>query len=100
MYKMVWKYIQIIDHIKPKAFVFENVTGLLSAKNSKKEKIIDLLKAAFEQIGYSITLQVLNAADYGVPQQRKNVNKENGLPLKGFPAVPRRCAPRNDAELC
>ena len=71
--QLVWKYIQIIDHIKPKAFVFENVTGLLSAKNSKKEKIIDLLKAAFEQIVSSITLQVLNAADYGVPQQRKRV---------------------------
>lgn len=36
--QLVWRYIQIIKHIEPKAFVFENVTGLLSAKNSKGKR--------------------------------------------------------------
>lgn len=71
--KLVWKYIDIIKHIQPKAFVFENVTGLLSAKNSKGELIIDLLKKAFLNVGYNIEMQVLNTADYGVPQRRKRV---------------------------
>ena len=53
--------------------VFENVTGLLSAKNSQGEKIIELLKIAFENIGYTIEQQVMNAADYGIPQRRKRV---------------------------
>lgn len=42
--QLVWRYIEIIKHVKPKAFVFENVTGLLSAKNSNGEKIFELLK--------------------------------------------------------
>ena len=50
--QLVWKYIHIIEQVQPKAFVFENVTGLLSAKNSQGEKIIELLKIAFKKIGY------------------------------------------------
>ena len=71
--QLVWKYIEIIEHIKPQAFLFENVIGLLSAKNSKNEKIIDNLKFAFKSIGYHIKQQVINAADYGVPQKRNRV---------------------------
>ncbi len=37
--QLVWRYLKIINKIKPKAFVFENVTGILSAKkNSSGEK--------------------------------------------------------------
>ncbi|MCM1145800.1 MAG: DNA cytosine methyltransferase [Lachnoclostridium sp.] len=71
--QLVWKYIHIIEKVKPKAFVFENVTGLLSARNADGEKIVGLLKAAFEEIGYPASMQVVNAADYGVPQRRKRV---------------------------
>lgn len=71
--QLVWQYMRIIEKIKPKAFVFENVTGLLSAKNSKGERIINLLKEEFKRIGYTVELQVMNAADYGVPQRRKRV---------------------------
>jgi DNA (cytosine-5)-methyltransferase 1 len=71
--QLVWRYINIIEHIKPEAFVFENVTGLLSARNSNGEKIIDLLKMAFAEIGYNVEMHVLNAADYGVPQRRRRV---------------------------
>lgn len=71
--QLVWRYIQIIEHIEPKAFVFENVTGLLSAKNAKGEKVIELLKSAFIEIGYSISTKVVNTADYGIPQKRKRV---------------------------
>ena len=102
--QLVWKYIHIIEKIKPKAFVFENVTGLQSAKNSSGEKVLDLLKLAFQNIGYSISTQVLNAADYGVPQKRKRViivglkdgkefifpkptHSEDGLRLKKYISV-------------
>lgn len=71
--QLVWRYIKIISTIKPKAFVFENVTGLLSAKNSNGEKILSLLQSAFKDIGYTISKKVVNAADYGVPQRRKRV---------------------------
>lgn len=71
--QLVWRYINIIEYVKPKAFLFENVTGLLSAKNSKGEKILELLQKTFENIGYYINTQVVNAADYGIPQRRKRV---------------------------
>lgn len=71
--QLVWKYIEIIKKINPKAFVFENVTGLLSAKNKNKESILENLKLAFKEIGYKICQKVLNAADYGVPQKRRRV---------------------------
>ncbi|MDM8292057.1 DNA cytosine methyltransferase [Faecalicoccus pleomorphus] len=71
--QLVWKYIEIIEYLKPKAFVFENVVGLLSAKNSSKEYVIDLLRKAFNKIGYKLTTKIVNAADYGIPQRRKRV---------------------------
>lgn len=71
--KLVWKYIDIIKSIRPRAFLFENVTGLLSAKNKKGEQIYPQLVDAFRNIGYSINAKVINAADYGVPQIRKRV---------------------------
>lgn len=71
--QLVWRYIKIISIIKPKAFVFENVTGLLSAKNSNGEKIVSLLQDAFRKIGYTVNLQIMNAADYGIPQRRRRV---------------------------
>src|SRR5665648_1225739 len=46
--QLVWKYIHIIKRVQPKAFVFENVTGLLSAKNSEGKKIIEMLKSDFK----------------------------------------------------
>lgn len=71
--QLVWRYIDIIKELQPKAFMFENVTGLLSAKNNEGEKILPLLLRAFSDIGYSISYQVVNAADYGVPQLRKRI---------------------------
>lgn len=101
--QLVWKYIHIIEQVKPKAFVFENVTGILSAKNSQGEKIIELLKIAFKEIGYTIEQQVMNAADYGIPQRRKRViivglkdakfefpkptHSEDGIHLKRYVSV-------------
>lgn len=71
--QLIWRYIKIISTIQPKAFVFENVTGLLSAKNGSGESIILLLQSAFKDIGYTISSKVLNTADYGIPQRRRRV---------------------------
>lgn len=70
---LVWNYLNIIGSVKPKMFVFENVVGLKSAKNENGRKVIDELLAAFAQLGYQVKWEVLNAADYGVPQRRKRI---------------------------
>ena len=71
--KLVWQYLRIINTIKPKIFVFENVIGLKSAKTSEGSLVINDLILAFNEIGYKVKWDVLNAADYGVPQRRKRI---------------------------
>ena len=62
--------LEIVDHLRPKVVVMENVPGLRSMLGGKvEEKIIN----DFEKIGYKINVAVLNAADYYTPQTRKRV---------------------------
>ncbi len=70
---LVYSYLDVVNRIQPKIFLFENVTGIKSSKASDGSKVIDNLKKAFEDIGYHINIYTLNAADYGVPQKRKRV---------------------------
>ena len=67
---LFWYYCQYVKHFQPKAFVFENVRGILSSKQGEDFKIIC---ASFEEVGYRLYWRVLNAADFGVPQQRERV---------------------------
>lgn len=67
---LFWYYCQYVKHFSPKAFVFENVRGILSSKKGEDFKIIC---ASFEEVGYDLYWRILNAADYGVPQQRERV---------------------------
>lgn len=58
---------------KPKFFVLENVKGLLSRKNGKGEKVIDIILKTFSSLDYSVEIWVLDAVQYGVPQFRERV---------------------------
>lgn len=71
--RLVWRYIDIIKELSPQGFLFENVTGLVSAKNNEGQKILPLLFQAFSDIGYTLYYKIVNAADYGVPQLRRRV---------------------------
>lgn len=82
-------FAQWISFLEPKAFVMENVKGLLSRKNSEGVKVIDIIKKTFEELGYFIEVWLLNSAEYGVPQIRERVfivgntlGKELGSPQK------------------
>ena len=63
-------YSDFLKKYKPKYFVFENVKGLLSAKNYFRQ-IIELFQSS--EIGYSVSWKILNASDYGVLQARERV---------------------------
>lgn len=63
-------YCKYVDHFKPKAFVFENVKGILSANKGNDFKLI---MRSFEEVGYNLFWKVLNAVDYGAPQLRERV---------------------------
>lgn len=65
--------LRIIKVKKPKVVVFENVKGLLSTKASNGEKLIELIVNDLKKTGYNVTYQLVNASNYGVPQNRERV---------------------------
>ena len=68
--KLYLSYIRLVDEIRPRAFVIENVPGLVSLFGGQiKDSIIE----KFTQMGYKVKYQILCSADYGVPQSRKRV---------------------------
>lgn len=62
--------VRILEHHKPKAFLLENVTGILSDDNGKT---IQVIMGALDELGYDADYQILNAADFGLPQNRRRV---------------------------
>jgi DNA (cytosine-5)-methyltransferase 1 len=68
--KLVWAYLRIIEAKRPKAFIFENVKGLITRKH---RPTFDALLAKFEEIGYRVSWRLINAWDYGVAQKRERV---------------------------
>lgn len=68
--KLFYEFIRIIRDKKPKFFVAENVSGMLA--DIHKEAVKNILQH-FENAGYNITVNLANAADYDVPQDRKRV---------------------------
>ncbi len=64
------EYCRVLTIVKPRAFIFENVTGLLSMQGGK---LFPLIQEEFKKLGYNLKFKVLNAANYGVPQVRERV---------------------------
>lgn len=68
--KLYLSYIRLVEEIQPRAFVIENVPGLVGLFNGQvKDNII----ARFTEMGYDVVYKIMCAADYGVPQNRKRV---------------------------
>ena len=68
-------YVKVLNHFKPKFFVFENVTGLLDTEVKGKsifKMILRRLRRNYRVLSDEDTI-VLNATNYGVPQERKRV---------------------------
>lgn len=63
-------YVKIVDAIRPKCFIFENVKGLLTMFEGRYfQKVI----TAFMAIGYNLHYALLDSSNYGVPQKRERV---------------------------
>lgn len=64
--KQLWRaFMEVVRRVRPIAFVMENVPELLASAEFRD------IKTHAESMGYFITADILNAADYGVPQRRK-----------------------------
>lgn len=68
-------YVKVLNHFKPKFFVFENVTGLLDTEIQGKSIFKTILKRLRQnyRVSSKEEIIVLNATSYGVPQERKRV---------------------------
>ncbi len=64
------QYKRVLSILKPRAFVFENVVGLLSMN---KGRLFEIIQEEFHSLGYILKHKILNAVDYGVPQLRERV---------------------------
>lgn len=80
------EYARILDHIKPKGFLFENVYRIVGAQGGKPwQRIQD----AFRELGYKLHWRIVDAADYGAPQFRERliiVGLKNGSYQFPFPS--------------
>ena len=68
--KLFFDYIRVLKRTQPKFFLAENVPGMLANRNSEAVKNIISL---FDDAGYDVTLNMVNAKDYGVAEERKRV---------------------------
>lgn len=85
---LLLQFLRLVVELDADYFVFENVKGLTVGEH---KKLLQELIDAFSGEGYDVVLpyQVLNAADFGVPQDRKRVflvGGKKGLPLPTYPA--------------
>ena len=68
--KLFQEYLRIVEGLRPKWVVLENVTGISSAGNGKAVRNI---VAGLEELGYAVDIQILRAEEYGIPQERRRV---------------------------
>ena len=69
-------YLEVVERYRPKAFIFENVPGILTAKPGDRF-IIDVIKESFEDAGYRVlpdmSKAIIDFTEYGVPQKRSRI---------------------------
>ena len=68
--QLFYQYIRVLKDKKPKFFLAENVKGMMASRHSEAVKNI---VSQFEEAGYDVFIHLLNASDYGVPQDRQRV---------------------------
>lgn len=68
--QLFYEYIRILKDKKPKFFLAENVKGMMAKRHTEA---VENIVSQFEDAGYDVFIHLLNASDYGVPQDRKRV---------------------------
>ncbi len=69
--KLIFSFCSVVENLQPRAFVMENVKSLGSL--AKFEEIRTALISRLQKAGYTVTIHILNAKDFGVPQSRERV---------------------------
>ena len=85
--QLVKEFVRLVGELDAQTFVFENVKGLTIGKH---RAFLELLIKAFEALGYRVRIpwKVLNAKNYGVPQDRQRLflmGSKEGIPVPSYP---------------
>jgi DNA (cytosine-5)-methyltransferase 1 len=94
------EYVKYLDYFTPKAFIMENVIGMLSKKTENNEKVIDIIMGELTR-NYNCIITKLYASDFEVPQNRRRViiigiRKDlNILPTEPKPVIKDRLPVKN-----
>lgn len=67
---LVWEFMRIVNEIQPPFFLLENVPGILTIDCGR---VYNKILSSFKRIGYNVNYRILNASDFGVPQNRRRV---------------------------
>lgn len=67
---MIPEFLRVVEEVQPPAFLMENVPGLVAGD---RFKYLSGVIGQFEDLGFQVAWQVLNAAEYGVPQKRRRL---------------------------
>ena len=67
---LFYEYARLVDEIRPKVFIYENVTGMLNHDGGRTWEVISNI---FNTLGYVWKYWVLNATDFGLPQNRRRI---------------------------
>jgi DNA (cytosine-5)-methyltransferase 1 len=97
---LIFHFQRLVLELKPKFFVMENVPGITAGKH---KELLKILIESFIESGYKVeeTYQVLNAANYGVPQARRRlflIGCRENLDLPKYPA-PITLVPKMNAKV-
>jgi DNA (cytosine-5)-methyltransferase 1 len=68
--RLFFEYVRILNHLQPKFFLAENVSGIVSSRHAPA---FDGILAEFRRIGYTVHHKLLRSSDFGVPQDRDRV---------------------------
>jgi DNA (cytosine-5)-methyltransferase 1 len=83
---LIFEFIRVVKECKPKMFIFENVKGLTTHESGKT---FNYVLSKFSELDYTISYNILKAADYGIPQSRQRlfligINKNTNVTIN-FP---------------
>jgi len=105
------EFLRFVDHYQPKAFIMENVEGMLSAENEDGRPVVDTIKEQMQgerpvsdmdlSLKYTVKVQLLDAADYGVPQHRNRlffIGNRIGSENPDMEQWETHCPPKNEEE--
>ena len=80
--ELIFDFVRLVDEIRPSAVMMENVPGLV---NGKGASVFNSAMQSLELIGYKISYDVLDVANYGVPQNRRRLvvlgSRDENIPI-------------------